>query len=71
MPETQGCVVTRRPVPSRHRLASAAVDRDVIAMLEADGHVRVDTALHNGEHSLEVQLPFLQVARARTCRSCR
>jgi len=61
VPETQGCVVTRAR-SFQTPLGDCLVDRDVITMLEADGHVRVDSALHNAEHSLEVQLPFLQVA---------
>jgi len=61
VPETQGCVVTRAR-SFETPLGECRVDRDVITMLEADGHVRVDSALHNSEHSLEVQLPFLQVA---------
>jgi MEMO1 family protein len=60
-PETQGCVVTRARAFATP-LGECPVDRDVIAMLERDGHVRVDSDLHNSERSLEVQVPFLQVA---------
>ena len=61
IPDTQGCVVTRARAFSTP-MGDCPVDRDVIAMLEGDGHVRVDSDLHNSEHSLEVQVPFLQAA---------
>lgn len=41
-------------------LGEVAVDRDLTAKLAALPQVRIDDLPHAGEHSLEVQLPFLQ-----------
>ena len=60
-PEAQGCVVTRARA-FETPLGDCPVDRDAIAMLAGDGHARVDSKLHEQEYSLEVQVPFLQIA---------
>jgi hypothetical protein len=43
-------------------LGSTPVDEATLRMLIADGHIKCDDELHVAEESLEVQLPFLQVA---------
>ncbi|OLB79642.1 MAG: AmmeMemoRadiSam system protein B [Actinobacteria bacterium 13_2_20CM_2_71_6] len=58
----QGCVV---PAAQRWRtpLGEVPVDAELVASLAHDGHVRVDDRPFVPEHSLEVQLPFLQRCR--------
>jgi AmmeMemoRadiSam system protein B len=41
-------------------LGEARIDREAIRLLARDGHVVVDDGPHAPEHSLEVQVPFLQ-----------
>ena len=43
-------------------LGRTPVDVTTARMLAMDGHVRLDDAAHYTEHSLEIQLPFIQVA---------
>jgi AmmeMemoRadiSam system protein B len=59
---TQGCVV---PAAARWLTPLGAVDLDVdlVRTLVRDGHVNVDDRPFAPEHSLEVQLPFLQRCR--------
>jgi AmmeMemoRadiSam system protein B len=57
-----GCAV---PAAAAWRtpLGDVAVDRDLVRALVRDGHVNVDDHPFAPEHSLEVQLPFLQRVR--------
>ena len=59
---TRGCVV---PAAGRWRtpLGEVPVDTTLVEALARDGHVTVDDAPFAPEHSLEVQLPFLQRCR--------
>ena len=59
---TRGCTV---PAAARWRtpLGEVPVDRGLAEALARDGHVSVDDAPFEPEHSLEVQLPFLQRCR--------
>jgi MEMO1 family protein len=41
-------------------LGEVRIDQDAVRPLAHDGHVAVDDGPHGPEHSLEVQLPFLQ-----------
>jgi MEMO1 family protein len=43
-------------------LGRVPIDGAVVRQMVSDGHVRSDDGPHRAEHSLEVQLPFLQVA---------
>jgi hypothetical protein len=43
-------------------LGRTPVDIATMQMLVADGHIKRDDEPHYAEHSLEIQLPFLQVA---------
>jgi AmmeMemoRadiSam system protein B/AmmeMemoRadiSam system protein A len=48
-------------------LGVVAVDTELaLALVEADPRIRADHAAHEGEHPIEIELPFLQ----RTCPSC-
>lgn len=49
-------------------LGAVAVDRDAVARIERLPQVHRLDAAHRREHSIEVQLPFLQVALAPECR---
>jgi MEMO1 family protein len=56
--QLRGCAV---PVARRWRTPLGDVAIDVVAReLATDGHARADDVPHAPEHSLEVQLPFLQ-----------
>jgi AmmeMemoRadiSam system protein B len=56
-----GCVVPRATTWTTP-LGRATIDSETVRMLVTDGHARADDTPHRAEHSLEVQLPFLQVA---------
>jgi AmmeMemoRadiSam system protein B len=58
----RGCAV---PAAQRWRtpLGDVEVDVDLIRTLARDGHVEIDDGPFAPEHSLEVQLPFLQRCR--------
>jgi MEMO1 family protein len=43
-------------------LGETPIDVSTNRMLVADGHIKLDDEAHAAEHSLEIQLPFLQVA---------
>jgi MEMO1 family protein len=43
-------------------LGRMPIDIATTRMLVADGHIKLDDDAHCAEHSLEIQLPFLQVA---------
>lgn len=57
--ELSGCAVPAAAV-WRTPLGEVPVDVSLVDRLERDGHVTVDDRPHAPEHSLEVQLPFLQ-----------
>ena len=59
---SRGCTV---PAAGRWRtpLGEVPIDTALVEALARDGHVTVDDAPHAPEHSLEVQLPFLQRCR--------
>ena len=59
---TQGCVV---PAAARWRtpLGEVDIDTELVRSLVRDGHVNIDDRPFAPEHSLEVQLPFLQRCR--------
>jgi len=46
-------------------LGRTPIDVTAVADLHRDGHIRVDDEPHVGEHSLEIQLPFIQAATPR------
>ena len=48
-------------------LGTVAVDAELAqALVDADPHITFDPTTHEGEHPIEIELPFLQ----RTCPSC-
>jgi AmmeMemoRadiSam system protein B len=59
--ELHGCAVPAAAV-WRTPLGDVPIDTDLADRLGRDGHVVVDDAPHEPEHSLEVQLPFVQRA---------
>lgn len=63
----RGCVV---PAAERWAtpLGEVPVDTELLQVLARDGHVTVDDVPFVPEHSLEVQLPFLQRARPQGLR---
>lgn len=57
----RGCAVPSAPV-WQTPLGGVRIDEELCLELAQDGHVTISDAPHMAEHSLEVQLPFLQRA---------
>lgn len=59
----RGAVAYTCPVDYfRTPLGDVAVDRDMIKKMEEyNRNIRPNTAIHSGDHTIEIQLPFLQV----------
>lgn len=60
-PEMIGCIVPHSATWSTP-LGAVTIDAEMIRMLVIDGHAYADDMVHRAERSLEIQLPFLQVA---------
>lgn len=59
--EIAGCIAPHAATWSSP-LGRTPIDVETIRMLLADGHIRIDDEPHYAEHSLEIQLPFIQAA---------
>ncbi len=57
--EVEGCIAPNAATWASP-LGRVPIDVDTVRMLISDGHVRADDAPHHSEHSLEIQLPFIQ-----------
>lgn len=62
----QGAPIALSTTPWNMPLGSIPIDREIAdLLLEHSQHIRVDELAHKYEHSLEVQIPFLQTLQKR------